>query len=264
VRRSLLPDGTPKAPKTDAGTRTVPLLPALRRLLVAWKLRAPHTDAADLAIATAEAKPVAERNVRRALEDAKNAAGLDDMDGRLSMHSLRHGFASMLATDLDLPATTLARLTGHADAGFTLRIYARDGRDTTAIVEDVLVRAAEAKVGAEPWSGVGSGFGVSWCRLVTLRRSEAPRNGAACRSQSLRVVSCAFLAMQKVVGSSPIIRSKETRWKRLVFLSPPRLVDWGRRETMAPDDQPSPEVPMLRANEEPFRPHSFVNSACQG
>jgi hypothetical protein len=47
----------------------------------------------------------------------------------------------------ELPATTLARLTGHADAGFTLRVYARDGRDDAALVEDVLGRAAEAKVG---------------------------------------------------------------------------------------------------------------------
>jgi hypothetical protein len=54
----------------------------------------------------------------------------------------------MLATDLELPATTLARLTGHADAGFTLRVYARDGRDEAALVEDVLARAAGAKVGA--------------------------------------------------------------------------------------------------------------------
>jgi integrase len=62
------------------------------------------------------------------------------------MHSLRHSFASMLATDLELPATTLARLTGHADAGFTLRVYARDGRENAALVEDVLARAAQAKV----------------------------------------------------------------------------------------------------------------------
>jgi hypothetical protein len=54
----------------------------------------------------------------------------------------------MLATDLELPATTLARVTGHSDAGFTLRVYARDGRDTAAVVEDVLARAAEAHVGA--------------------------------------------------------------------------------------------------------------------
>lgn len=66
---------------------------------------------------------------------------------RLSWHALRHSFASMLATDLELPATTLARLTGHADAGFTLKVYARDSRDEAALVEDVLARAAEAQVG---------------------------------------------------------------------------------------------------------------------
>jgi hypothetical protein len=54
----------------------------------------------------------------------------------------------MLATDLELPATTLARLTGHSDAGFTLRVYARDGRDESAVVEDVLSRATRVGVGA--------------------------------------------------------------------------------------------------------------------
>ncbi len=63
------------------------------------------------------------------------------------MHSLRHSYASMLATDLGLPATTLAKLTGHADAGFTLRVYARDSRDTTAVIKDVLARAAGAGIG---------------------------------------------------------------------------------------------------------------------
>ena len=54
----------------------------------------------------------------------------------------------MLATDLELPATTLARLTGHTDAGFTLRVYARDARDPAALVEDVLARADGAGVGS--------------------------------------------------------------------------------------------------------------------
>jgi len=54
----------------------------------------------------------------------------------------------MLATDLELPATTLARLTGHADAGFTLRVYARDERKSDAVVKDVLARASGAGVGA--------------------------------------------------------------------------------------------------------------------
>jgi integrase len=149
VRRSMPRTGTAaKAPKTEAGTRTVPLLPALRRLIVAWKLRAPHSQPTDLVIGTPAGKPVAERNLRRALESAKETAKLDGLEERLSWHSLRHSFASMLATALALPATTLAELVGHADAGFTLRVYARDGRDTATVVKDVLARASGAGVGA--------------------------------------------------------------------------------------------------------------------
>ena len=109
VEASLLPNGTGKPSKTDG-------------------------------------KPVAERNLRRAFNDAKKRAGLDRLEDRLSWHPLRHSFASMLATDLELPATTLAALTGHSDPGFTLRVYARDSRDATTIVKDVLRRASEARV----------------------------------------------------------------------------------------------------------------------
>ncbi len=147
VDRSLLPDGTAKPPKTEVGERDVPLLPALRRLLVEWKLEAPHSKPRDLIVGTADGKPVAERNLRRALEDAKTTAKLASGEERLSWHSLRHSFASMLVTDLELPATTLARLTGHADAGFTLKVYARDERNAEAMVGDVLKRAAGAGVG---------------------------------------------------------------------------------------------------------------------
>jgi integrase len=161
VRRSMLPDGTPKAPKTEAGARTVPLLPALRRRLVEWKLRAPHKQPNELVIGTAEAKPVAERNLRRALDDAKTAAGLDATADRLSWHALRHSFASLLATDLALPATTLALLIGHADAGFTLRVYARDGREQAAVVEDVLARASGAGIGGVSVASTQEGHGGS-------------------------------------------------------------------------------------------------------
>ena len=69
------------------------------------------------------------------------------LEDRLSWHSLRHSFASLLATELELPATTLAELIGHADAGFTLRVHARDGRNESAVVNDVLARASAAKIG---------------------------------------------------------------------------------------------------------------------
>jgi len=87
-----------------------------------------------------------EKTLRNALGRAKKKAALDATEERLSWHSLRHSCASMLATDLELPATTLARLTGHADAGFTLKVYARDVRDDASVVVDVLERAASAGV----------------------------------------------------------------------------------------------------------------------
>jgi hypothetical protein len=41
----------------------------------------------------------------------------------------------------------LAEIIGHTDAGFTLRVYARDGRDKQAVTADVLARASAAGVG---------------------------------------------------------------------------------------------------------------------
>jgi integrase len=147
VRRSLEADGTPTTTKTEAGVRDVPILPALRRLLVEWKLEAPHSRDGDYVVATADGKPVMERNLRRALEAAKKRVGIEVADDeRLSLHSLRHSFGSMAVTDLGLPATTVARMTGHTDPGFTLKHYARDARDTSSVVEDVLARAERAGV----------------------------------------------------------------------------------------------------------------------
>lgn len=147
VRRSLLPGGAAKAPKTEASKRTAPIIPALRRVLVAWRLRSPHTRPGDPVVCTASGGAIQERNIRRALDDAKTAAKLEGTEGRLSMHSLRHSWASALATG-GLAPTTLARITGHSDPGFTYRVYARDARDDAALVADVLDRAAGAGFGS--------------------------------------------------------------------------------------------------------------------
>lgn len=147
VTRSLLPDGRPKPPKTAAGERVVPILPALRRPLREWRLRTSYSRPDDLVIASATGGPVTERTLARALAAAKRAAGLDATGERLSWHALRHSYASLLASSLDVPPTTLAELIGHADAGFTLRAYARDPRPTAEIVRDVLDRARRAGVG---------------------------------------------------------------------------------------------------------------------
>jgi integrase len=148
VSRSALADGTIKSTKTASGTRTVPILPALRRLLVAWKVRSPRTADGDLVICTATGSVVAGTNLRRVLRQATTAAGLDEVEGRLSLHSLRHSFDSHLVTDLGLAPTTAAAILGHSDPATTFRLYARDARDPDTMVADVLQRAAGAGIGA--------------------------------------------------------------------------------------------------------------------
>lgn len=150
VARSLRRNGQEKATKTAAGQRAIPILPALRRSLVAWKVRSPHTRPIDYVICTVERAPiVSTSNACRALEAAKGRAKLPQADSeRLSWHSLRHSAGSILVTELNLPITTVARILGHQDASFTLRCYARDARDEAAVVSDVLSRAAEARVGS--------------------------------------------------------------------------------------------------------------------
>jgi integrase len=142
VSRSALPGGEAKAPKTAAGVRTVPLLPECRRWLVAWRLRSGHTRRDDIVVCTAQGRHVAPEHLRRALAAAKTTAKLAAVEGRLSLHSLRHSFASYLVTELELAPTTVADVMGHADPSTTLRLYARDARDEAAVVSDVLGRVA--------------------------------------------------------------------------------------------------------------------------
>lgn len=113
------------------------MLPALRELLV------PLARFDGLVIATYDGKPMQERNLRRSLDAAKRRAGMDGTETRLSWHSLRHSFGSYLATELELPPTTVARIMGHADAGFTMRVYATDARSVADLTADVLARVGQ-------------------------------------------------------------------------------------------------------------------------
>lgn len=63
---------------------------------------------------------------RRALDPAAKAAKL----GKVTPHSLRHGFGSLLH-DANVPIAHISSLLGHADESFTFRTYVHrvDGPD---------------------------------------------------------------------------------------------------------------------------------------
>lgn len=117
--------------KTEAGEREVDLLPLLRDELVGLKMRRdPEPDA--YVFETGRGGKDSPSNVRnRVLRPAVEAAdaalveaGRDPLPDRLTPHSLRRTFASVLVGLGDDPAYVMAQI-GHTHAGFTLSVYAR-------------------------------------------------------------------------------------------------------------------------------------------
>jgi integrase len=125
--------------KTDAGVRSVDLLPALRDELAALKANSPGTASGDLVFPTATGNQQNPSNVRtrtlaKSIEGANERlaeSGLAPVPEGLTPHSLRRTFASILfALGKELPYV-MAQL-GHTSPGMTLGIYARvmmDGED---------------------------------------------------------------------------------------------------------------------------------------
>jgi hypothetical protein len=68
----------------------------------------------ELVVCAADSGHVHERNRRRVLDDAKTAADLADTAGPALVAPAPALVRLDVATDLELPPTTLARLTGHS------------------------------------------------------------------------------------------------------------------------------------------------------
>ena len=141
VSRSLLPDGSAKPPKSDAGVRVVPLFPELRQLLLTWKVRSPFTDPEDYVLVTGSRGPVQQRNAQRTLTKAIERRG--SMRSKAVSRGTASGTARVgLAYRVRPSRHDRERDDGPANPSFTLACYGRDPRDTETMVADVLARAA--------------------------------------------------------------------------------------------------------------------------
>jgi integrase len=132
--------------KTDDAQRTIPALPALRRRLLAHRLASPWTQPTHYVFAVKADRPKEYRNVRRALDMARESAGID---GNLTSHDFRRTHASHLIVAERLDDGAVTGVLGHASIDVTRRLYAADWRDAQERNAIVLRQLAEAGIGQE-------------------------------------------------------------------------------------------------------------------
>jgi len=106
-------------PKTKAGLRAVPLPAPLVAALQAWQPGCPQGEL-DLVFPNSDGGLIRRTNaLRYGLWPALKRAGLR----RVTMHSLRHSFASALLMS-GRPITEVQHLLGHSSPAVTLKVYA--------------------------------------------------------------------------------------------------------------------------------------------
>jgi integrase len=128
--------------KTDAGARDLPILPVLRRRLIAHRLASPWTRPDDPVFAATSGKPKAYRNLRRALETIETEHDID-----LVAHDFRRSLASFLIVAARADEAAVTAVMGHANIETTRRIYAGDWREAEERNELLLRQLAEAGIG---------------------------------------------------------------------------------------------------------------------
>jgi integrase len=152
VARSLQPDLTIVAPKTDAGRRTVhmpaDLAEALRRHKAEQNERRLATGAGykdqGFVFTDIEGGPWKPASIATLFRSIAKRSGL----GHLRFHDLRHTCASLLL-DARFPITTVAQIMGHASAAVTASIYAhaipKTSEDAAVAMDGILKGAASSR-----------------------------------------------------------------------------------------------------------------------
>jgi integrase len=108
--------------KTEAGRRDVVLAPAVAKLLRERWLASPQKAPDAFVYANTLGRSLDYRDVGEAFRATVRRSGIT-ASGRLSLHSLRHGYASLLIAK-GLNVVFVSRQLGHANPNVTLSTYA--------------------------------------------------------------------------------------------------------------------------------------------
>jgi integrase len=108
--------------KTEAGRREVVLAAPLARRLREHRLASRYKQSSDFVFANTLGRGRDYRDVGEGFRQAVKRAGLQ-APGKLTLHSLRHGFASLLIAN-GLNVVYVSRQLGHANPSITLEVYA--------------------------------------------------------------------------------------------------------------------------------------------
>jgi integrase len=152
-------------PKTESGVRDVPLAAELSAALKAWKLACPPSEF-DLVFPAPDGSPIhRSAALRFALRPALRRAKLRTT---VTMHSLRHSFASTLIMG-GASVTEVQHLLGHSNPGVTLKVYSHWFSN---VETDSIDRLAQAI--AQPQSPRPASIPTPRPKVVALGISEDP------------------------------------------------------------------------------------------
>jgi integrase len=125
-------EGVFGTPKTDAGTRRVPLAESTIALLTEWRARVKRTAPDALVFSTWSGKPISPHNVtRRWIVPACTKLGLP----KATWLTFRRTYASW-SHDQGVPGKVVAKLMGHTNVDVTLNIYTQAMDDSLRTAVD--------------------------------------------------------------------------------------------------------------------------------
>jgi len=166
------------APKSKAGTRTIPLAPEVITALKRWKPSCPKGQGRGddrLVFPTRTGAVMHHKNMLRDLELVMTDAGVIGADGKpkYALHAFRHFFASWCINPKDrggreLPPKVVQHLLGHSSIVMTLDVYGHlfpqpDDREELALATSALL------------GGAGGGKVVPLAKARAGRKAGRPR-----------------------------------------------------------------------------------------